>query len=91
MSTEKNCEHLLLPEINQNIEPRKKADSCEECEVEGTTWVALRLCLTCGHVGCCDSSVGTHARKHYNDNKHPLIVALPAKQWKWCYVEADYV
>ena len=91
MSTEKTCEHLSLPEVNLNIEPRKKADSCEECDTEGTTWVALRLCLTCGHVGCCDSSVGTHARKHYNDNKHPLIMALPAKQWKWCYVEADYV
>ncbi len=91
MSTDATCEHLSLAEVNQNIEPRKKADACEGCEIEGTTWVALRLCLTCGHVGCCDSSVGTHARKHYDEHKHPLIIALPSKQWKWCYVDADYV
>ena len=50
---------------------------CEECEKEGTDWVALRMCLVCGHVGCCDSSVGLHATKHFNNTAHPVMVASP--------------
>ena len=51
-----------------------------------TPWVALRMCLTCGHVGCCDSSVGLHATKHFKETGHPVMVALPSKSWKWCYM-----
>jgi hypothetical protein len=63
---------------------------CEECEKEHTEWVSLRLCLTCGHVGCCDSSKGMHATKHFVNTIHPVIVALPNKRWKWCYVDKIY-
>ena len=63
---------------------------CEECEKEHTEWVSLRLCLTCGHVGCCDSSKGMHATKHFVNTTHPLIIALPDKAWKWCYVDKIY-
>ena len=57
----KSCEHFTG--IKENVAPKTKG--CEECEKEGTDWIALRLCLTCGHVGCCDSSVGTHATNHF--------------------------
>ena len=80
------CEHYA--QANDQISPNTK--ECEECEKEKTPWVALRMCLTCGHVGCCDSSVGLHATKHFKETGHPVMVALPSKSWKWCYVHGDY-
>ncbi|NAL77501.1 hypothetical protein DYY65_04530 [Nitrososphaera sp. AFS] len=49
------------------------------------------MCLTCGHVGCCDSSVGLHATGHFNQTKHPVMVALPNRSWKWCYIDKKYI
>ena len=63
---------------------------CEECEKEGSKWVALRMCLSCGHVGCCDSSPGIHATKHYETTGHPTMIALPDRSWKWCYIHKQY-
>jgi uncharacterized UBP type Zn finger protein len=84
---EPKCEHF--DGIKENdISPNTKG--CEECLKEGTDWVALRMCLTCGHVGCCDSSIGLHARKHYDNNRHPVMIALPNKSWKWCYKHEQY-
>jgi len=65
------CEHFT--QTNDQISPNTK--ECEECEKEKTPWVALRMCLTCGHVGCCDSSVGLHATKHFKETGHPVMVA----------------
>jgi len=48
------------------------------------------MCLTCGHVGCCDSSVGRHATKHFEDTGHPVMEAVHDHPWKWCYVHKDY-
>jgi uncharacterized UBP type Zn finger protein len=48
------------------------------------------MCLVCGHVGCCDSSDGLHPTKHYKQTRHPVMIALPDKQWKWCYVHKQY-
>jgi uncharacterized UBP type Zn finger protein len=84
--SKKSCEHVL--NVNENVTP--KTAGCEECEKEGTDWVALRLCLACGHVGCCDSSIGRHATKHYRETGHPVMIALPNKPWKWCYVHKIY-
>ena len=65
---------------------RPPPDGCEECLREGLTWVHLRLCLTCGHVGCCDSSVGRHATGHFNECAHPVIRSFePGEAWRWCY------
>ncbi len=51
-------------------------------------WVHLRLCLSCGHVGCCDESPGTHATKHFHHSRHALIKSLePGEDWAWCYVD----
>jgi uncharacterized UBP type Zn finger protein len=67
--------------------PPRTPEGCEECLTEGTRWVALRECLECGHVGCCDSSPGTHAAKHYQNTQHPVMRSvMPGDAWDWCYV-----
>jgi adenylate cyclase len=76
-----------LKEVNQNIEP-KTPDGCEECLQMGSDWVHLRLCLSCGHVGCCDNSPNKHATKHFKSTKHPIIRSFePGETWEWCYVD----
>jgi adenylate cyclase len=76
-----------LEEVNQNIEP-KTPDGCEECLQMGSDWVHLRLCLSCGHVGCCDNSPNKHATKHFKSTKHPIIRSFePGETWEWCYVD----
>jgi hypothetical protein len=69
-----------------------KTDGCEECLAAGTSWVHLRVCLSCGHVGCCDSSVGRHATGHFHATHHPIIESFErGEDWGWCYVHAAYV
>ena len=61
---------------------------CEDCLRIGSEWVHLRLCLTCGHVGCCDSSPNRHAREHFHDTRHPIVQSFePGEDWRWCYVD----
>ncbi len=63
-------------------------DGCEECLAMGDTWVHLRLCRSCGHVGCCDDSKNRHATKHFRASKHPIMSSLePGENWSWCYVD----
>ncbi|MBP3954811.1 UBP-type zinc finger domain-containing protein [Gemmata sp. G18] len=65
-----------------------RALGCEECIGHGTRWVHLRLCLSCGHVGCCDSSPGKHATKHHQHTGHPIMASFePGERWTWCYVD----
>lgn len=72
------------------VRPRTKG--CEDCLRLGTPWVHLRLCLTCGHVGCCDSSPMRHARAHAHTVEHPIVQSIePGEDWRWCYVHEDYV
>ena len=79
------CEHL--DDSDSCIEPRTP-EGCEECLRNGTTWVHLRLCLTCGHVGCCDSSEFKHATAHFHETDHPVIRSIePGESWRWCYVD----
>lgn len=79
------CTHLT--EAIDNVKPLTP-DGCEECLQTGDEWVHLRLCLTCGHVGCCDSSKNTHATKHFHKTKHPVLKSFePGEEWKWCYVD----
>ncbi len=79
----KRCSHL------DTIRPvTPSAQGCEECLKTGSEWVHLRICLTCGHVGCCDSSPGKHATKHFHRTKHPIMQSFePGETWKWCYVD----
>ncbi len=77
------CTHL--DEI-QDVKPKTKG--CEECLKTGSSWVHLRLCLICGHVGCCDSSPNKHATKHFHKTHHPIIRSFePGEGWGWCYVD----
>jgi uncharacterized UBP type Zn finger protein len=74
----------------RNVTP--SADGCEDCLRIGSQWVHLRLCLTCGHVGCCDSSPNRHARRHFHSSSHPIIQSFePGEDWRWCYVDETYV
>ena len=64
------------------------AAGCEDCMKIGASWLHLRLCLTCGHVGCCDSSPNRHARKHFYSTGHPIIQSFePGEDWRWCYID----
>lgn len=77
------CKHLgEIRDVNPS------AMGCEECLKIGARWVHLRLCLTCGHVGCCDSSPNRHATKHFHETKHPIMRSYePGENWRWCYVD----
>ena len=67
-------------------------EGCEDCLRVGSTWVHLRLCLTCGHVGCCDSSPLRHAHAHALTDDHPIVQSFePGEDWRWCYVDEQYV
>ena len=81
------CAHL------DQVQPVKaKTKGCEECLKAGQQWVHLRMCLSCGHVGCCDSSKGKHATKHFHGTQHAIMQsAEPGENWKWCYVDETYV
>ena len=82
------CSHL--DEIG-NVTPRTPA-GCEECLATGGRWVHLRLCLSCGHVGCCDSSPGRHASAHFRQSAHPIVQSFePGERWRWCYVDEAYL
>lgn len=80
----RTCTHLThdLKIVDTDV------DVCEECIKTGDTWVHLRLCTECGHVGCCDSSKNKHATRHFHHTKHPVIRSIEAgESWTWCYVD----
>ena len=78
------CTHL---DQIRDVEPRTPK-GCEECLQTGSWWVHLRLCLTCGHVGCCDDSPNNHATKHFHGTRHPVIRSFErGEDWGWCYVD----
>jgi CPA1 family monovalent cation:H+ antiporter len=82
---EDHCEHLA--EAPVAVRP-KTPQGCERCLAEGTRWVHLRLCLTCGQVGCCDSSPQKHATAHFHDTEHPVIRSFESGEaWRWCYLD----
>ena len=77
------CQHIKSV---HPLPPRTKG--CEECLRTGSQWVHLRLCLGCGHVGCCDNSPGRHATKHFQSTGDPVIASWePGERWAWCYVD----
>jgi len=78
------CKHL---DQVRSVKPRTPK-GCEECLKAKMQWIHLRLCLTCGHVGCCDSSPGKHATQHFHQTQHPIMRSFdPGEDWGWCYVD----
>ncbi len=82
------CSHLkdVLAGRVPPVTPNSKG--CEDCLKTGDSWVHLRVCKACGHVGCCDSSKNKHATKHFHATSHPVVQSLePGEDWLWCYVD----
>lgn len=80
------CEHAVAL---QPVEPRTAG--CEECTALGETWNELRVCLSCGRVGCCEDSMHAHALQHFKSTGHPLIAPMERSEtWAWCYVDRRY-
>jgi uncharacterized UBP type Zn finger protein len=74
--------------VSQIRDVSPNTNGCEECLKTGGRWVHLRLCLSCGHVGCCDSSPGRHASKHSGATTHPIIQSIePGEDWRWCFID----
>jgi len=77
------CEHFSAV---RQVKP--SAQGCEDCIAIGAKWNQLRICMSCGHVGCCDSSKNKHATKHFHATKHSIVQSIePGEDWRWCYVD----
>jgi uncharacterized UBP type Zn finger protein len=82
MPTCTHLDHVKVTELPEAV------DGCEECLAEGEPWLHLRICLECGHVGCCDDSPNRHATAHAKSTDHPIIRSLqPGEDWSWCFVD----
>ena len=81
------CEHYAA------LQPiTARTNGCEECLAMGALWTELRVCLTCGHVGCCEDSNYTHALKHFQTTGHPMIASFERNEtWSWCYLHRRYM
>ncbi len=78
------CQHLSMI---HDVEPSSTV-GCTDCLRIGSTWVHLRMCLTCGYVGCCDSSPNRHASGHARTVGHPLVRSMePGEDWAWCFID----
>lgn len=77
-----HLDHVLITELPESVE------GCEDCLAAGTKWLHLRICLECGHVGCCDNSPERHGTAHANSSGHPIIRSIePGEDWSWCFVD----
>jgi uncharacterized UBP type Zn finger protein len=82
-----NCVHV---DMIQEVEPN--AMVCEDCVKTGSTWIHLRVCLTCGYVGCCNSSPNKHASRHSKEVGHPVVMSMEGgEEWMWCYEDEDFI
>jgi uncharacterized UBP type Zn finger protein len=80
-----SCTHLDRVQI---MELPESVDGCEDCLATGDKWLHLRICLECGHVGCCDDSPNHHASAHSQETGHVLIRSLePHEEWAWCFAD----
>lgn len=83
------CPHVLT--LPSAVTPHT-TEGCEDCLKIGSPWVHLRECLSCGHVGCCDSSPNRHARAHVAATSHAVVRSFePGEDWRWCFVDETFV
>ena len=84
------CDHLGMIELGRPTEDDKEGAVCADCVRDGSRWVHLRICRTCGHVACCDSSPKRHARRHFDQTAHPIISSMePGERWSYCWVDDE--
>ena len=77
------CSHLDQVKL---LAPEEDVTGCPQCMAMGSSWVHLRMCQTCGQIGCCDSSPNRHASGHHEESGHPIVRAVePGEDWSWCY------
>jgi uncharacterized UBP type Zn finger protein len=77
-----HLDHVKLTELPESV------DGCDDCLAEGTEWFHLRICLECGHVGCCDNSPGHHGTAHWKATGHPIMRSIqPGEEWSWCFAD----
>lgn len=82
MSVCNHLDHVLVTELPEAVA------GCEECLASGDPWLHLRICLECGHIGCCDDSPNRHATAHFHESAHPIMRSLePGEIWSWCFVD----
>lgn len=82
------CQHMRSVPVP---EPEAGGTGCQECLEIGQRWVQLRKCLDCGHIGCCDSSLGKHATRHARETGHNVIRSVePGEEWRYCYADGAY-
>ena len=87
MADQQLCSHLDRVEVAE-VPARADVPGCEECLRTGGRWVHLRVCRTCGKVGCCDSSPNKHASRHAVADDHPILSSIePGEDWSWCVVD----
>jgi uncharacterized UBP type Zn finger protein len=87
LGSDRSCEHT-----GQIRAVERGSEGCEQCLALGDSWVHLRMCMTCGQVGCCDSSKNEHAHRHAAEAGHPIArSAEPGEDWMWCYVDEKLV
>jgi hypothetical protein len=83
------CPHVIT--LPSAVIPHT-TEGCEDCLKIGSSWVHLRECLSCGHIGCCDSSPNRHARAHAGDEGHPVVRSFePGEDWRWCFADETFV
>jgi uncharacterized UBP type Zn finger protein len=88
---ESPCPHLASA-ANRTHGVHPDANGCSDCLATGGAWVHLRLCLTCGHVGCCDQSPNRHARQHSHETHHPVVRSFePGEPWAYCFPHDTFV
>jgi uncharacterized UBP type Zn finger protein len=86
------CTHREQITFDIPSDTAKTGATCPDCIAMGSTWVHLRLCLICGHVGCCDSSPNRHARKHWQASSHPIIGSMEmGERWSYCFDDDEFL
>jgi uncharacterized UBP type Zn finger protein len=88
MRPNRECKHLESVSGPRSVPITPSGHGCKECLERGDWWIHLRLCMICGHVGCCDDSPNRHATAHFHATQHPVIKSYePGEDWAWCYVD----
>ncbi len=86
------CTHLKRLAAPRSRPVTPSSPGCQECLASRDVWVHLRLCMSCGHVGCCDNSPNRHATRHFHDTRHPVAKSFePGEDWAWCYLDEEMV